>query len=245
MYVYLAPHKQILTFVAPQGIPVLAGQSSKNKPAPPYSVKLPYGSCIKLYNFRWRARSLATTEARYELERYLHSPSLPFRVSETRDYTANYYSTTITGVWAGVARAADDPTSKRIEPGFPAYGDFALPNVGHMPYRIVVFRDKEGGDDRTAARRHPHGVFFTVNGQVHGSLPSDFVSRSLKFDQLKDDLLVSIDCTSMEEGVREAMAIACDAARHGAAVGASLAFSSAHQGAAAKTAEAVLALLGP
>jgi hypothetical protein len=42
-----------------------------------------------------------------------------------------------------------------------------------------------------------------VNGQVHGGLPSDFVARHLKFDYLKDHLLVSIDCTGMEPTVRE------------------------------------------
>jgi hypothetical protein len=201
MYVYLAPGGQVPSFSA-DSIRILPEKRKSLTPRP-YATELQHGTCIKLYNFRWRARSLATTEARYELERYLHSPSLPFRVTETRDYTANYYSTTITGVWASVASAVDDAKNKRVEPGFPAYGDFALPNVGNLPYRIVVFRDREDGDERGAGRRHPHGVFFTVNGQVHGSLPSDFVGRCLKFDQLKDDLLVSIDCTAMEEGVRE------------------------------------------
>jgi hypothetical protein len=49
-------------------------------------------------------------------------------------------------------------------------------------------------------------VFFTVNGQVHGSLSSDFVSRRLRFDYLRDDrgpLLVSVDCTNMNPRVRE------------------------------------------
>jgi len=34
-------------------------------------------------------------------------------------------------------------------------------------------------------------------------MPSDFVSRQLKFDYLKDHLLVSIDCTAMDPTVRE------------------------------------------
>lgn len=57
--------------------------------------------------------------------------------------------------------------------------------------------------DSVNPRHVPHGVFFTVNGQVHGSLPSDFISRHLKFDYLKDHLLVSVDCTAMEPAVRE------------------------------------------
>jgi hypothetical protein len=51
-------------------------------------------------------------------------------------------------------------------------------------------------------RHFPHGVFFTMNGQVHGELPADFITRSLKFDYLRDNLLVSIDCTAMDNAVR-------------------------------------------
>ena len=73
---------------------VLPGPERPNRPPQSYDQPLRYGTCVKLYNYRWRAKSTATTEARYELERYLHSPCLPFRVTETRGYRANYYSTT-------------------------------------------------------------------------------------------------------------------------------------------------------
>lgn len=194
MYVYLAPGGQVARFDA-DGIEVLPEDRKSVQPRP-YTRSIHYGTCVKLYNFRWRARSIATTEARYELERYLHSPALPFRLTETREYRANYFSTTIAGVWATVA-SPDAPQDSKIEPGFPAFADLNLSEVGMLPYRIAVFRAN------VDARHVPHGVFFTVNGQVHGSLPADFVSRYLKFDYLKDHLLVSIDCTAMNPTVRE------------------------------------------
>ena len=167
MYVYLAPGGSVPSFFA-DSIKILPEKRKSLAPRP-YATELTHGTCIKLYNFRWKARSLATTEARYELERYLHSPSLPFRVSETRDYTANYYSTTIAGVWASVASAADDPKNKRVEPGFPAYGDFKLQGVGHLPYRIVVFRDKEDSDERGAGRRKNYaGPRDPARAGLHG-----------------------------------------------------------------------------
>lgn len=162
----------------------------------PYAIGLPYGTCVKLYNFQWKAKSIATTEARYELERLLHSPCLPFRLTETRAYKANYFSTTIAGVWATIG-SDDAPEDSKIEPNFPAYAELNLTGIGQLPYRIAVFRDSVN------PRHVPHGVFFTINGQVHGGLPSDFVARHLKFDYLKDHLLVSIDCTGMDPLVRE------------------------------------------
>ena len=108
MYVYLAPGGTVPSFQA-VAIRVLPGNSGLNRPAPPYALDLPYGTCVKLYDYRWRAKSTITTEGRYELERFLHSPCLPFRVTETREYRANYYSATIIGGWASAsARAACD-----------------------------------------------------------------------------------------------------------------------------------------
>jgi hypothetical protein len=194
MYVYLAPDGKVPRFAA-DIVKVLPEDRSTVTPRP-YAVGLRYGTCVKLYNFRWKAKSIATTEARYELERFLHSPCLPFRLTETRAYHANYFSTTVAGVWATIG-SDDAPEDSKVEAGFPAYADLNLPGVGQLPYRIAVFRDSVN------PRHVPHGIFFTVNGQVHGSLPSDFVVRHLKFDYLKDHLLVSIDCTSMEPTVRE------------------------------------------
>lgn len=195
MYVYLAPGNQVPRFEA-DTIKVLPEKRSSITPKP-YAVGLPYGTCVKLYNFRWKSRSIATTDGRYELERYLHSPCLPFRLSETRDYSAHYFSTTISGVWVSIASPNGEPESVKIEPGFPAYADLSPRGVGHLPYRIVVFKEE------VKSRHVPHGVFFTVNGQVHGGLPADFVTRALKFDYLKDHLLVSVDCTAMDATVRE------------------------------------------
>ena len=194
MYVYLAPQGQILTFDA-DAIRALPGDDAPNRAPAPYSRPLEHGTCVKLYNYRWRPKSTATTEARYQLERYLHAPCLPFRVTETRDYRANYYSTTISGVWATVAYA--DGTKPKIEQGFPATGEINIESVGNLPYRIVVFGEEVN------SRHVPHGVFFTLNGQRHGRLPNEFTRGRLKFDYLSRHLLVSVDCTQMEENTRE------------------------------------------
>ncbi len=199
MYVYLAPDGQVPSFEA-NAIRVLPGKSKSNQPAPPYAVDLPYGTCIKLYNYRWNARSLITLEGRYELERFLQSSCLPFRITETRDYHANYYTTTVTGGWTSATTETEGGESKKLEDGFPAYADLSLEGVGKLPYQIAVFKE-------VANERHvPHGVFFVVNGQTHGALPSAFVTKRLKFDYLtgkRGPLLVLVDCTTMNERVRE------------------------------------------
>ena len=198
MYVYLAPQGKILMFDAPK-ILVLPGESSKNNPAAAYTLPLTHGTCIKLYNYRWKGKSTATTEARFELERYLHSVSIPFRISETRNYSANYYSTTLSGILAEVNETGgEDEARSKFEKGLgPAFGELNLPGIGHLPYKLFLL--KEGYKERN----FPHGVYFTLNGQVHGDLPNNFVSSTLKFDYLNRNLLVSVDCTQMDQAVRE------------------------------------------
>lgn len=196
MYVYLAPGGEVPTFNAPS-ITVLPGDSRKNEPPEAYKEPLKYGTVIKLYDYRWRAKSTATTDARFELEKYLHSPCLPFRITETRDYRANYYSTTVSGIWASIGGEGEGGTRQRVEEGFPATAALSLESIGPLRYRIAVFKQE------VDPRRVPHGVFFAVNGQVHGSLPPDFASRKLGFEYLRTHLLVSVDCTEMRKRVRE------------------------------------------
>lgn len=200
VYVYLAPEGVVPSF-ARESIRVLPGPSSRaNRPGEPYALDLPYGTCLKLYAFRWKARTILTLEARYELHRLLHVPALPFRLDETRPYSANSFSTTVSGGWDAATTGEGEGDSTKLEAGFPAYGELNLEGIGTLPYQIAVY--KEG----TKKRHVPYGVFFVINGQVHGSLASDFVSRKLRFDYLKDDrgpLLVSVDCTNMTPIVRE------------------------------------------
>jgi hypothetical protein len=207
MYVYLAPDGKIPTIGA--GAIAVKPKIGTTQHAVPYSEPMTHGTVIKLYEYRWPTRSLATRDARYELEKYLHSPSLPIRVTETRaGFNAHYFSTTVAGIWATLESPGDlsddDTDTARTEPGFPAPASLTLAAVGTLEYSIVVFKEGDSpAQTQRMRRRRPGGVFFLLNGQVHGKLPADFVTRRLNFPYLDRDLFVSIDCTSMEERARE------------------------------------------
>ena len=199
MYVYLAPGGSMLTFKR-DAIRALPGPSGKNRPAPAYAVELAFGTCIKLYSYRWKKKTLVTTDGRYELERFLHSVSLPLRISETRDYKANFYSTTLSGILAHVNEEGneEEAVDLKFEKGLsPAYGELNLAGIGRLPFRLFLL--KEDFD----AGNFPHGVYFTLNGQVHGDLPANFIGTTLRFDYLSRTLLVSVDCTEMVPAARE------------------------------------------
>ena len=194
VFKYLAPNGKIPRFEAVE-LSLLPGKSSQEGPGKPYDTPINYGTCVKLYNYRWPAVSTATLEAKRELERYFQLPCMPFRVHETRDYKAKYFATTVSGVWNTLRE--DEPSKAKHEEGFPADLEISLREIGHLPVRILVWKEEVRTKDV------PTGVFFLVNGQVHGQFSKDFISRTLNFDYIKDHLLVAVDCTSMNRVVAE------------------------------------------
>jgi hypothetical protein len=201
MYVYLAPGGQIPAFRA-DAIQVLPGESKRpNQPDAPYAVGLPYGTCIKLYEYEWSgSKSTATTEGRYELEQFLLACCLPFRITETREYRANTYHADITGGWIRATAEASESESRHLEEGFPAYGELNLGGIGRLPYQMAVYT-------KPVKKGHfPYGICFVINGQVHGRFSAEFVKSRLQFGYLTAEygpLLVLIDCTAMNAKVRE------------------------------------------
>ena len=51
-------------------------------------------------------------------------------------------------------------------------------------------------------------VIFSVNGQVHGHYTSEFISRTLKFQLLKDYVLIHVDCTDLDMDFRHELFMA-------------------------------------
>ena len=189
-YVYLAPGNQILAFKA-DSIPGRPGRYPEA-----YASEMQAGTFIKLWNYKLpgRLKSLATLDLRYALEQYLQAPALPTRVCERRPgYRANYYDTTISGL---LAVLADKPDDIELETGSP----LTVPGVGDIDAKIAVMVDEA---DEGKRKRYPAGVFFTVNGQLHGELGKEFVSRRTKLDYVADTAVVIIDCTSLPPRVRE------------------------------------------
>src|SRR5262249_14625436 len=148
--------------------------------------------------------SLATTNARAELEKYLYTLALPIRISETRDYAANYLQTTLSGLAVNIVTQSDSEDQEetkrgpRIEEGFSQLPlQITLRDFGELKVAVTVFRDKDIKGKQFDKGRIPHGVVFTLNGQVHDRLGSIFVKEKLGFGYLDKHMLVAVDCTNM------------------------------------------------
>ncbi len=194
-YVYLAPAGRVLTFES-EALPLLPGRYPD-----PFLTPLSAGTCVKIWNYRLpgRLKSIATLDLRYALERFLQDPALPVRIHERRQgYRAHSYDTTMSGLFAVLA-----DNSAKIEPGFDTGSMIDVSGVGKVSLRLVVLQEELGTD-----KRYPSGVFFNVNGQLHGELRSDVIGRRTKLDYLADSLIVIVDCTDLPQRVREDLFLA-------------------------------------
>jgi hypothetical protein len=207
---FLAPGGKVPSFKA-GSIPVLPKILGDRGKAPTaYQEPLPYGTCIKVYAYNWSTRSMATRQPREELEKYLYSLALPIRISETRDYQANYLQTTLSGLAVNIATQteSDDQEEKnrgpRIEEGFSQLPlQLTLPNIGELNVAVTVYRDKDKDGVPFDTKRIPHGVLFNLNGQVHDRLSADFIKEKLRYGYLAKHMLVAVDCSGMSPDAQD------------------------------------------
>lgn len=191
-YVYLEPAGRIPCFDA-ESLSLLPGRYPEKLARP-----LDAGTCIKLWHYKLPGlRTLATLDLRFALQEHLQDPALPIRISERRTgYRANYYDTTMAGLSAVLEDSRHD-----IEAGFDSGSTLNVPEVGDVDLRLVVIRDTaEGG---THDRKFPSGLFFNINGQLHGEHDSGYVERRTKLAYVADTMIVMVDCTRLSVRVRE------------------------------------------
>ena len=195
MYVYLAPEGEIISFES-DSLPIQPGRYPEA-----YTNELKAGTCIKLWNYKLRGglKTIATLDLRYELERYLQEPVLPIRIYERRPgYKAHSYDTTVSGLAATII---DNPENVEFSDTSPIH----ITDVGIVRLRVVIMKENLNQDN---SDRYPAGIFFIVNGQLHGEHGKEFISNKTKLDYVKDTMIVVVDCTDLPQLTREDMFMA-------------------------------------
>ena len=115
----------------------------------------------------------------------------------------------------GLKRRLEQEDNKYVE-GEPFSEEFDDALFGKMKVTCYVFKTKI--DDRSVKEtketiqreffKNRMSVIFSINGQVHGHYTSEFITRSLKLNLLKEHLLVHVDCTKMPPNFRRELFMA-------------------------------------
>ena len=92
----------------------------------------------------------------------------------------------------------------------------STPEFGELGVTVHVFKARSRGQGVKETKQYIQReyfkndmtVLFSLNGQVHGSYTSEFVTRALKMPLLKDYLLIHVDCSNLALGVRNELFMA-------------------------------------
>ena len=172
------------------------------------------GTVIKLYSYDLPAgsRSVISRDLNQSFNEYLFEPILPVitvdkkeRYPDDRNLERDLY---------GLKRRLEPKDNRYVETYFSE--DFNSAPFGKMKVTCYVFKteidDKSVKETKETIRRgffkNNMSVLFSINGQVHGHYTSEFITRSLRFNVLKDHLLIHIDCTNMNYNFRKELFMA-------------------------------------
>ncbi len=170
------------------------------------------GTIIKLYSYDLPAGiSDISRDLNQSINEYLFEPVLPVYTIEKEE---RYPKSSLRRGLYGLKRRLEQEDNKYVEESFSEEFDDAL--FGKMKVTCYVFRTKI--DDRSVKEtketirreffKNNMSVLFSVNGQVHGHYTSEFITRSLKLNLLKEHLLIHVDCTDMNYDFRKELFMA-------------------------------------
>lgn len=171
------------------------------------------GSFVKLYSYQLPsgARSIISRDLNRSLNEFLFEPALPFlTVDNNERYPDN--TNPVTAVYGLKRRLEGD--DRIIEAQFSL--EDTSKEFGTLTITAYIFsaRSRGKGVKETKAYirneffKNNMSVLFALNGQVHGSFTSEFITRSLKMPLLKDYVLIHVDCTQLHLKVRNELFMA-------------------------------------
>ncbi len=169
------------------------------------------GTIIKLYSYHLSGISDISRDLNLSINEYLFEPVLPVYTIEKKE---RYPKSSLRRGLYGLKRRLEQEDNKYVEESFSEDFDDSL--FGKMKVTCYVFRTKI--DDRSVKEtketiqreffKNNMSVLFSVNGQTHGHYTSEFITRSLKLNLLKEHLLIHIDCTNMKPNFRKELFMA-------------------------------------
>lgn len=179
--------------------------------------KFTTGSIIKLYSYDLPegARSVISKDLKDRVDEYLFEPALPVLMVDKKErYPDDINLQRVSFGLKQRLEKGNAEDNKYVDDYFTITIDNLKTGKAKITSYIfkTIIEGKNAKESRNTIKneffRSNMYVIFTMNGQVHGHLTSEFTTRSLKFPLLKDYLLIHVDCTNMEYDFRSELFMA-------------------------------------
>lgn len=178
-----------------------------------YGRKFSTGTVIKLYSYQFpTGYSGFAQDLNQSLNEFLFEPVLPLLTVDTKE---RYPKNNVLDLdLFGLKRRLETAQSDYIETYFSQ--DYTTDLFGKAKVTCYVFKPKQNNNNVKKTKenikkrffKNNMSVLFSINGQVHGQYSSEFITRTLKLNLLKDYLLIHVDCTHMHPDFREELFMA-------------------------------------
>lgn len=177
-----------------------------------FNRKFKTGTIIKLYSYQFPVGySGFAQDLNQSFNEFLFEPVLPiFTVDKKERYPNNKV---LEMDLFGLKRRLEEDKNYIDKFFSEVYTDELF---GEMKVTCYVFKAKVGDNDVKKTKenirrfffKNNMSVMFSINGQAHGHYTSEFITRTLKFNLLKDYLLIHVDCTKMKYEFRKELFMA-------------------------------------
>ena len=187
-----------------------------------YNRKFTTGTILKLYSYDLPSgsRSVISRDLNQSINEYLFEPALPLitidkkvRYPDDKNLERDLY---------GLKRRLEEDKNKYVEYVF--VEEYTDKEIGKIKITCYLFKTKIEGKSVKESKesinreffKNNMSVLFSLNGQVHGHLTSEFTTRTLKMQLFKSYLLIHVDCTNLKYDFRTELFMASrDRLKHG------------------------------
>jgi len=170
------------------------------------------GTVIKMYSYQFPpGYSGFAQDLNQSLNEFLFDPVLPLYTIDKKERYPN--NTVLEMDLYGLKRRLEQDGSYIDDHFSETYVDELF---GELKVTCYVFKAKVGNNDVKKTKenirrfffKNNMAVMFSVNGQAHGHYTTEFITKTLKFNLLKDYLLIHVDCTKIRYEFRKKLFMA-------------------------------------
>lgn len=170
--------------------------------------KFTTGSFIKLFSYEMPKGTKGSIHADLyrEFNQLLYKPALPFLLCEKRENYIKYEKTTNV-VYGNHVRINNPDREEDLLECPSIYEQLQESTIGTVTVQVTVFKKGKNPQQQTDRKRNYIGsgrnVIYTLNGQVQGVEGQSFITQDLKYNFLKDSMLIAIDCSKIKTEFRQ------------------------------------------
>lgn len=175
--------------------------------------KFETGTILKLYSYQFpKGYSGFAQDLNQSINEFLFDPALPILTKDTAERYPN--NKVLETDLFGLKQRLNSEEKEYLDDKFSQ--EYTDEVFGQMKVTCFVFKTKVRDNNLKKSKdiiqrryfKNSMSVLFSLNGQVHGHYTTEFISRALKLNLLKNHLLIHVDCTEMSYNFRKELFMA-------------------------------------